>query len=168
MTRCFSYLRFAFAFLAIGFALSSATFADNTRERTQFGHDINIAPDEEVGEVTCFGCNVRVRGHVSSDVTLFGGSLIVEDQGEVAGDAAVFGGGVRLDKNAKVNGDLSVFGGQIRRDPEASVGGDITNFRGSIWVFVIFGLPFVILAALVALIVWVIRRLTRPSVPATA
>jgi hypothetical protein len=149
-------------------ALSTLVFAEGGRDRTQVGHDITIGPGEEVSEATCFGCSVRVRGHVTSDVTVFGGSIVVEEQGEIAGEAVVLGGGIRLEKEAKVSGDVTVFGGQVRFDPTASVGGDVTNFGGSFWLVLIFGLPLLILGGIIALIVWIVRRLIQPSVPATA
>ena len=148
-------------------ALSTLAFADGGRDRTQVGHDITIGPNEEVSEATCFGCSVRVRGHVASDVTVFGGNIVVEEQGQI-GEATVFGGGVRLEKEARVGGDVTVFGGQVRFDPAASVGGDVTNFGGSIWLFLIFGLPLVFLGGIIALIIWLVRRFTQPSLPATA
>ncbi len=148
-------------------AFCAPAFADGSHDRTQFGHDIIVGPDEQVSEVTCFGCSVRIRGHVDADVTTFGGGIYVEESGEVGADTTSFGGDVRLDKGSTVH-DITVFGGHVRRDPEASVEGDVTAFSGSVWLFLIFGLPFVILGAFVALIVWIIRRLTRPHVPVTA
>jgi hypothetical protein len=147
-------------------ALSSAAFAD--RDRTQVGHTINIGPDEEVGDATCFGCSIRVRGHVSGDVTAFGGSVVVEDQGQVGGDATVFGGDIRIDKAAKVSHDVTVFGGRIRRDPSAEVGGDVTTMGGPGWLFLIFLMPLIFLGMFIALIVWIIRRLLRPSISVAA
>lgn len=84
------------------------------------------------------------------------------------GDLTDFGRGVRLERSSKVGGDVTVFGGPIRRDTDASVGGDLTNFKGSPWLFLIFGLPFLIFAGIVFCVVWLIRRLTRPAVPVTA
>jgi hypothetical protein len=153
--------------LFLTLALSSA-LADNTRDRTQFGHDINVGTDESIGDVTCFGCSVRVRGHVTTDVTVFGGSVTIEDQGQIGGDATVFGGGVRLEKQARVGGDVTVFGGRIHRDGGTTIGGDVTNFAGSIWLLLIFGLPVMLFAGFIALIVLLVRRLTRPSVPLAA
>lgn len=147
---------------------SCVVFAEASHDRTQFGHDISIGPNEETGEVTCFGCSVRVRGHINGDVTVFAGSVMVEDQGEIGGDTTIFAGNLRLDKEVKVRGDVTVFGGRIHREPDSVVGGDVTNFGSPLWIVLIFGLPLVILGAFIALIVWLIRRLTRPSVPATA
>ncbi len=148
-------------------ALSGVARADDPHDRTQFGHDISVGPGEEVSEVTCFGCSVRIRGKVATDVTTFGGNIVVEDQGEIGSDTTAFGGDVRLDKGASVK-SITVFGGRLHRDPEASVNGDVTTFTGGIWLLLIFGLPFVVLGALIALVVWVVRRLTRPAVPVTA
>jgi hypothetical protein len=145
----------------------SAILGEGVHERTQFGHNISVGAGEEVSEVTCFGCSVRVRGHVASDVTTFGGSIVVEGQGEIGGDTTTFGGSVRLEKDAKVH-DVTVFGGQVHRDADATVQGDVTNFGGAGWVVLIFGLPLVIFGAVIALIVWLVRRLIRPAVPVAA
>ena len=168
MTWCFRLLRLASAFLVVCFVLSCVAFADRERDRTQVGNNINIGPGEEVSEATCFGCSIRVRGRVSGDVTAFGGSIVIEDQGEVNGDATIFGGDIRIDKAAKVGHDVSVFGGRVRRDPASTVGGDVTTMGGPGWIFLIFLTPLICFGLFVALIVWLIRRLLRPSVPATA
>ena len=147
--------------------LSAPSFAAN-RDRTQFGRNISIAAGEEAGEITCFGCSVRIRGHVTGDVTTFGGTVLLEDQGEISGDTTVFGADLRLDKGARADGDVAIFGGRLHRDPNAIVGGDIANFGGSIWLFLIFGLPILLLAGFIALIVWIVRLLTRRAVPAAA
>ena len=149
-------------------ALSTAAFADGSHDRTQFGHNISIGPGEEATEVTCFGCSVHVRGHVASDVTTFGGSIVVEDQGEIGGDAVTFGGAVRLNNQAKVQGDVTVFGGQLHRDATATVRGDVTNFSGAGWLVLIFGLPLMVFGALIAFVIWLVRRLTRPTLPVAA
>lgn len=156
------------AALAVWFGLSAVAFADGAHDRTQFGGSITVAAGEETGELTCFGCSVRVRGHVTGDVTVVGGSVVVEDQGQIDGDATVVAGGARFDKNVKVAGDVTVVGGQLRRDPTSSVGGDVTNLGGGIWMIVIFVLPLAIVGGFLALVVWLIRRLLRPAVPATA
>lgn len=148
--------------------LSAGAFADGPRERTQWGHNISIGPGDEADEATCFGCSVRIRGHVNGDVTTFGGSIIVEDEGKIGGDATAFVGTLRLDAGTSVGGDSAVFGGRLQRDPSATVGGDTTEFCGGFWLFLIFGLPFVFLGVLIALIVWIVRRFTRRGIPATA
>lgn len=149
-------------------AFATAASNDSSHERTQFGHNISVGPDEQVGEVTCFGCTVRVRGHVTGEVTTFGGSVILEDQGQIDSDVTVFGGDIRLNKDSKIAGDVALFGGHLRRDPDSSIGGDVSTFTGGIWLFLIFGLPFLVLGGFIALIIWLIRRFSRPAIPATA
>jgi cytoskeletal protein CcmA (bactofilin family) len=156
------------ACLFVSVVLSTAAFADADHDRTQVGNNITIGPNEEVSEATCFGCSIRIRGQVAGDVTAFGGSIVVEDQGQVGGDATTFGGDIRIDKAGSVNRDVTVFGGRLRRDPGARVGGDVTNMGGPGWMVLIFLSPFIFLGLFVALVVWVIRRLLRPAVPATA
>lgn len=153
--------------LILVLALPSASFAD-AHDETQFGHDVTIATGQGASEVTCFGCSVHVRGKVDGDVTTFGGGVVIEQEAEVGGDVTTFGGNIRLDKGAKAGGGVTVFGGRIHRDPEASIGGDVTSFTGGFWLVLIFGLPLVALAGLVFLIVWLVRRLTRPSMPVPA
>ena len=147
--------------------LCGISFADSPHDRTQFGHDISVGPGEEVTEVTCFGCNVRIRGKVQGDATSFGGNILVEDQGEVGGDTTAFAGSVRLDKGAKVS-SVTVFGGRLHRDSNAAVNGDVTTFTGTIWMVLMFGLPIVLLGGFIAFLVWLIRYFTRPALPATA
>ena len=166
MGICRLFLRLSICSLFVA-GLCGLSYADSPHDRTQFGHDILVGPGEEVTEVTCFGCSVRIRGKVQTDATSFGGNIVVEDEGEVGGDTTAFGGGVRLDKGAKVS-SITVFGGRLYRNPEAAVNGDVTTFTGSIWLVLIFGLPLVMLGAFIALLVWLIRRFTRPAVPVTA
>jgi cytoskeletal protein CcmA (bactofilin family) len=157
-------------FLTVVFllSLSAAAFADGSHDRTQFGHDVTVAPGEEVSEVTCFGCSVRVRGRVAGDVTTFGGGIVVEDQGQVGGDLTSFGGNLRLQKEANIGGDVTLFGGRIQRDDSARIGGDVSAFSGTFWLLLIFGLPFFILGAFIALIVWIVRMVTRREAPVPA
>jgi len=155
--------------LILCLAFSATAFAD-AHERVQFGRNITIGPGEEVSEATCFGCSIRVQGHVAGDATVFCGSVIVQDQGQVGGDLTDFAGNVRIEKAATVGGGVTVFGGQIHRDPAAIVGGDVTVMGGSAWIWIalIVGLPIIVLALFIVFVVWLVRRLMRPAVPATA
>jgi hypothetical protein len=148
--------------------LAGTAFGAGPHDRIQFGHDISVGADEEVAEVSCFGCNVHIRGKVQGDANVFGGSILVEGQGQVAGDTTSFGGDIRLDKGSDTGGDVTVFAGRLHRDPSATVHGDVTAFSGSLWLVLIFGLPLVLLGAFIALIVWIIWRLTHPAMPVTA
>jgi len=157
-------------FLLLGALIVSVpAFADGSHDRTQFGHDIVVSSNDQATEVTCFGCSVHIRGQVASDVTAFGGSVVIEENGQVGGDTTVFGGDLRLDNGAEVS-NVTVFGGKVHRDPGASVKGDVTSFAGgaALWLFIIFGLPFLLLAGLIVLVIWLVRRYSRPSMPMPA
>lgn len=146
--------------LAAPFAL-----AGDNREYTQFGHSIYIGPNEHTGDVTCFFCSVRVRGQVGGEITTFGGNATIEDNASVGGDVTAFGGTVRVGPATRIGGELTVMGGTLIRDPKAQIGGDVTTFSGLGWLLVIFGLPVVFLAGIIALIVWLIQRRQRPVQP---
>jgi hypothetical protein len=149
-------------------AFSPAAFAKDNPSYTQLGRNINVGSNDQVGDLTCFGCSIHIRGEVAGDVTTFGGSVTVEDQAQVAGDVSIFGGDARLDRGVKVSGDVSVFGGQIHRDPQAAISGDVTSFGGHGWLLPILVTPIVLLGLLVALVVWIVQRARRPSLPARA
>jgi hypothetical protein len=154
--------------LALMTIFCGPALAHGSSDRTEVGKHISIAPNQRTGEVTCFGCSVRIRGHVTSDLTVFGGSVILEDEAQVDGDLTTFGGNVRLDKDVKVGGDLVVFGGHIRRSPGALVRGDVVNMESLAWLALIVCIPLAIFAGFIALVVWLVRQLTRPVVPAIA
>lgn len=135
--------------LALLLSLASAAHAKDNPSYTQVGHNISIGPNEEVSDLTCFGCSIRVRGQVAADVT-------------------VFGGDIRLDQAVKVAGDATVFAGQIRRDPQATISGDVTSMGGHVWLVPVLLSPFLILGMLIAFVIWLVQRISRPSMPAAA
>ncbi|MGC1370809.1 MAG: polymer-forming cytoskeletal protein [Candidatus Sulfotelmatobacter sp.] len=148
--------------------LPGAAFAGDDSSYTEFGHSINVGPDQHVSDLTCFGCSIHVRGQVAGDVTAIGGSIILEDQAKVSGDVTAIAGDARLGAGIQVGGDATVIGGELRRDPQASVGGDVTSMFGRGWLFLIFLVPFMILGLVVAFVIWLVQCLRNPSVPAGA
>lgn len=148
--------------LATAFSASPA-FAKGGSDITQFGHDIRVEADQKVGEITCFGCSVHVRGQVAGDITTFGGSVILEDGGMIAGEVTSFCGDVRAGDNTRLSGDITVFGGRLRRQPSAMVAGEVTVFESRALTYLILIGPFVVLGALIALIIWLVRRNRRPA-----
>lgn len=147
--------------------LSASAFAAN-RDYTRIGSDINIQENEQAGDVTCVACSIRVRGQVAGDVTAVGGSIVIESPAQVAGDVTAVAGNVRLGQNVKVAGDATVVGGDLRRDSQALVSGDVTTMGGRGWVVPVLLAPFIVLGLLVALVVWLVQRARRPSLPAAA
>lgn len=149
-------------------ALALTAGAKDNPSFTQFGRNINIGPSDEVGDLTCIGCSIHVRGLVAGDVTAVGGGVTIEDQAQVSGDVTTVGGDSRLTKSVKVSGDVTAVGGQVHRDPEASVSGDVTALSGRGWLLLVFVVPFMVLGLLVAFVIWLVQRMRAPSVPATA
>ena len=144
-------------------ALPSVAFARDNPSYTQFGRNISIGPNDQVGDLTCFACSVRVRGQVAGDVTVFGGTVVIEDHAQVTGDVTAFGGDIRLEEGVRVAGDATVFGGQIRRDPAATISGDVTAMGGHGWLVPIILAPFLAIGLLVAFVLWVVQRTRRHS-----
>jgi len=153
----------AFCMFAIFLVSSTSLAAETGPDRFQMNHDIHIQPDEKVGDVTCIGCSVYVRGQVSGDVTTIAGNIFAESGASIAGDVTTVGGNARVESGTQVAGDLTAIGGYLRRDPQASVAGDVTTMGGHGWVFLIFLLPFAVLGGIVALIIWLIQRSRRPT-----
>ena len=146
-------------------ALSTTAFATNQSDRTSWGNNISVGPNDQVADVTCIACSIRIRGQVAGDATTVGGSIIIEGPGQVSGDVTAVAGNARLDKDVKVAGDVTVVGGELRRDAAASVSGDVTAMGGRAWIVPILLVPFVILGLFVAFVVWLVQRLSRPATP---
>src|SRR5258707_7096518 len=107
--------------LLFSMAFSPAAFAKANPSYTQLGRNINVGSNDQVGDLTCFGCSIHIRGEVAGDVTTFGGSVTVEDQAQVAGDVSIFRGEARVGRGGKVGRDVSVFRGPIQQDSPAGI-----------------------------------------------
>ena len=121
------------------------------------------------GEVTSFLGEVRAASgaKIGGDATVFGSNLVLDQDAAVGGEATTFAGDIRIASGAKIGGDSTSIGGIVRRQPGAMTGGEVTSMQGTSWLFLIFAAPFFFLAAIVALIIWLVRRNRRPS-PAVA
>jgi hypothetical protein len=145
----------------------SLVAASTDPDRTQFNRDIRIEANDNVGDVTCIGCSVHVRGRVSGDVTTIAGSVFAEPGASIAGDVTAVGGSARLENGTQVAGDLTTIGGTLRRDSQATIAGEVTTIGGGGWILGIFLLPMLFLGGIVALIIWLVQRSRRPvPVPA--
>lgn len=160
-------LRLAVAVIALCF-VPGVALAKNSSDITQIGHNISVGPDQQAAELTCIACSIRVRGQVAGDVTTVAGNIVLEQGAQVAGDITAVGGNVRIDQNVKVAGDATVVAGDLRRDPQAIVSGDVTSMGSAGWIVPIVLAPFIFLGLMVALIIWLVQRARRPSLPAAA
>ena len=153
---------FALLFVLV-LAAGTPCLARGGSDYTQFGHDIRIGPEQNVGEVTCFNCSVYVRGNVGGDITTFHGNVVLEDNAAVGGEVTAFLGDVRAQGGTKIGGDVTVFSGTVHRQEGAAIGGEVTTMDGTFWFFMIFVLPFLFLIGIAALIVWLVQRSRRPA-----
>lgn len=92
------------------------------QDRTKVLRNIVIGTSETAGDVECFACNVRVRGHLTGDVVTIGGNVYVE--GLVDGDAVVVGGRIDVRSTGKVDGDAVAIGGYVKSDLAGVIQGD--------------------------------------------
>jgi hypothetical protein len=154
--------------LFVMLVLTTLMWAKGNPDITQFGHDIRVEPGQKVADLTCFNCSIYLRGESTSDLTTFHGNIFVGQDAVVAGDVTSFLGDARLSDGAKISGDVLVFGGMLHRQPGAMVSGDVTTFENKFLVFLMFLTPFIVLAAIVALIVWLVQRNRRRTGVAVA
>ncbi len=163
MMNRLTFLLFAIVvFLAA--AVPSASAKTGKNDRVQFGSSINVSEGEQVGDVVCIGCSIRMAGTAYGDTVAVGGSVLVE--GTVKGDVVSVGGGVRLSDIARVNGDVVTIGGGLSRDPSAEVKGDIVSQGGGYVFPLLILIPLIPVILIVVLIWWLITRSNRPTVPA--
>jgi hypothetical protein len=163
------HLLFLFSALALLALSSPATaLAAANASYTEIGRNINIGPNDQVGDLTCIACSIRIRGQVAGDVTSVAGNIVIENPAQIAGDVTAVGGNVHLDRGAKIAGDATVVAGDLRRDPAATIAGDVTTVGGHDWMIPILLAPFIVLGLLAALVVWLVQRARRPALPAAA
>lgn len=114
--------------------LIPSAFAKGAADYTEFGHDIRIAADQKVGELTCFNCSVYVRGQVDGDITTFHGNVVIEQNAVVSGEVTSFWGEIRAGNGSKIGGDATVFAGNLVLEPDGLVNGEATAIAGGIRV----------------------------------
>jgi len=83
---------------------------------------ITIESGQTVGDVQCFACNVRIRGHVTGDIVTVGGNVVVE--GLADGDVSAVGGRIDLHSRGKILGDAVAIGGYVDTGSGTAVDGD--------------------------------------------
>jgi hypothetical protein len=83
------------------------------------------------GSITCFFCDVVVRGDVAGDVVTIWGSVTVS--GKVRQDIVAVGGMVRLKNGAEADGDVVAIGGSIASEGTVVVPGK-EGFASIPWI----------------------------------
>lgn len=134
---------------------ASAAFAQS-RDEVRFGQDVTVPGEQTVHNIVCFLCSVHVDGAVHGDIVVFAGNVYLN--GAAHGDVVDFGGHVTLTSNAGVGRGVVVFGGRLNQDPGSTIGRDTVVFPPVIFLPII-----LVIAAMVAAVVFVLRYLFRRS-----
>ncbi|MFZ0707844.1 MAG: hypothetical protein WAM71_19755 [Candidatus Korobacteraceae bacterium] len=160
MTNRVGFILFA-TFILAASVLPASARSGSGNDRVQFGSSINVSEDEQVGDLVCIGCSIRMAG-TCGDVVAIGGRIDLE--GHAKGDVVAVGGGVRLSDNAQVGGDVVTIGGALARGPGSEVGGEIVSQGGSYVFPLLIIVPLIPVVLIVALIWWLITRNNRRQV----
>ncbi len=160
MTNRTSFILLAI-FVFAGTVVPALARSGPNNDRVQFGSSINVSEDEEVGNLVCIGCSIRVAG-TCGDIVAIGGR--VELEGHAKGDLVAIGGGARLGENSQVSGDVVTIGGALARGQGSQVGGDIVSQGGSYVFPLLIIFPLIPVVLFVALIWWLVARNNRRRV----
>lgn len=133
--------------LLLAWVLAGGLWGQHQRDRVMLGEDLFVAEGEEVVDVVCIGCSIRVDGRVLGDAVAIAGSLDI--RGRVRGDAVAVMGSVELHPKAAVDGDVVAVMGRATIPDDADVGGDIVS-GGDFAPIALSGLLVALLLSLVA------------------
>ena len=162
-----SFVRNMLFVLLIAAGMSAIAAASKPPERFQMNRDIRIEQEERAGDVSCLNCSIYIRGEVTGDVFALNGNIVVETGASVSGDMSTLIGNIRLESGGRVAGDVAAIAGAVRRDPQSTISGDVAAMQGTQWLLLVLLTPLVMLALVVAFIIWLVQRSRRPAaVPA--
>jgi len=150
-------LSFRLAIAALLLLSSLGAFADSSRDRASFGREVVVDAGESSGDIACAFCSVQIHGDVQGDVAVLFGNVSVDSGHAITGDVALLGGDLILGDDTQVGGDVAIAAGDLNASPGASVRGHSAVFPGRLWLLVPL-LPLLILAGIIWLIVYVVRR----------
>lgn len=97
--------------------------------RTVFGSNVRVGPDETIGKIAAFGGEVEVAGHVIGGIDAFGGNVHILPGGHVEGPVSLLGGDLTLDDNATLEGSAQMLGGDVHRAAGAHMTGAIEHTK---------------------------------------
>ena len=120
---------------------------------------IEVTDERPAADVACAFCSVHIGGPVHGDVAVLFGHVKVEPEQTISGDVATLFSSLSLGENARIGGDVATAFGRASIAPGASVGGDRAIFSSGLGLAVLLA-PLLILAGVIWLLVWAVRRLT--------
>jgi hypothetical protein len=97
------------------------------KDREVVGQNLTIEKDEVVRNVQLVGGSLVIKGTVTGDVNLVGGTVELESGSRVMGDIEVMGGSVDVKNGARIDGDTQIVGGHLDREAGALVQGNVST-----------------------------------------
>ena len=152
--------QFLLAALLALFASTAPAFAKGHHGgngRTSFGSDISVSEGENVGDIACVFCSVKLHGDINGDVAVLFGTVTVDSGHKVGGDVAILGGDLNLGEDAATGGDVAILAGNANLASGATIHGSRAVLPGAFWLLIPFA-PLLILIGIIWLIVYLIRR----------
>ena len=146
--------------LLAAFAAPTALASDHPDHVSLF-NTINIPEEESAGDIACAFCTVNIHGNVSGDVAALFGTVNVEPSRSIGGDVALLFGTLRLDEDATVHGDLASLFSTVEIADTATVKGSRAIVPRGVALGILLA-PLLILAGVVWLIVYLVRRSRSP------
>jgi hypothetical protein len=143
--------------VAVLFATTLPAFARSDEGRASVGNNITVPEGETAGDIACVFCTVRVHGDIKGDVAVLFGKIDVDPGRTISGDLAAFGADLNLGPGATIGGDVALAAGDANLAPGAMVHGSSMVLPSRIWLLLPLA-PFLILAGLIWLIVYIVRR----------
>ena len=118
---------------------------------------IVISEDHPAADVACMFCSVRVDGDVHGDIAVLFSTVTVSDGRTISGDVATLFSTLVLGDDARIDGDLATIFGTASLAESAHVGGDRAVLSSGLGLTVVLA-PLLIVAGVIWLLVWVVRR----------
>jgi len=128
--------RLFLAILAIFFVAAAVPRAHADDDRVSFFNSINVAEGEDVHDVVCILCSIRIEGAAHGDAVAILGSI--RSNGPINGDAVSILGNVNLGSDAHVGGDCVAILGSVRHSAGNQVGKDLVEIPFALLLIPIF------------------------------
>lgn len=97
------------------------------KDREVVGQNLEIGKDELVRDVQLVGGSLVIKGTVTGDVNVVGGTVELEPGSRVMGDIEVMGGSVEVKNGARIDGDTQIVGGHLERKEGAIIHGNVST-----------------------------------------
>ena len=137
--------------------VSARSHGDGGEDRVAIFSTIDVEEDSPAADIACAFCTVRVNGDVHGDVAVIFSTVDVGEDRTISGDVATLFSTLRLGEGAKIGGDLATALGTTSVAPGATVQGDRAVWSSGLGVGLLLA-PLLIVAGVIWLLVWVIRR----------